>query len=216
MIRKLFGMKLVRFGLIAVVSVFLFVALCNLWVTLRASGRIFYTVEEVPSQPVALVLGTSKSTVYGGTNAFFSTRMDAAAELYRNGKVKRLIVSGDNGHVSYNETRDMRKALNDRGVPNEAITQDFAGFRTLDSVVRAKEVFGADSLLIISQEFHLSRAIFIARAHGMEAIGYASEDPAHNGAYFKVLLREWLARVGAVLDCYILGTRPKFSAEPEG
>lgn len=215
MIGSFFKFRIVKIVLLGGAGLIAFIFLMNLWVLVRASGIIYDDLSEVPERPVGLVLGTSQRTVGGGTNAFFSTRMEAAARLYKSGKVRKLIVSGDNGDPRYNETADMREYLIRLGVPREDIVEDFAGFRTLDSVVRAKTVFGIDKLIIISQDFHLPRAIFIARAHGIDAVGYRAEDPLHRQAYFKVLFREYLARVRAVFDCYLLGTEPRFPGPPE-
>lgn len=210
MIRKLF-----RISAWATISVILIIILINVWVVLRTKSRIYTNTADVPNTPVGMVLGTSERIANGNRNVFFDTRMDAAAELYKSGKVKKLIVSGDNSVSNYNETEAMRKALVKRGVPEKDIVEDFAGFRTLDSVVRTKSVFGQESIVVISQRFHIQRAIFIADAKGLKATGFVADDPAHRGPFFKVMAREWLARVAAVLDCYILRKDAKFPGPPE-
>jgi len=190
------------------------VLLSNHWVKKSAEGLTFHRFEEIPYNPTGLVLGTSKRARGGGLNQFFQKRMEAAYELYRNGKVKYLIVSGDNSIPEYNETRDMKKYLVKLGIPEDCIIEDFAGFSTLDSVLRAKEVFGQDSLTIISQEFHNERAIFIAKNHDIYALGFnAAEVPE---SYGKVTLsREYFARVKAILDIYVFRTMPKFYKQKE-
>lgn len=134
------------------------------------SGSVYRDVDKLPSYEVGLLLGTSPS-VNGMNNIFFSTRIEAAKTLYERGKIQHILVSGDNATKSYNEPEAMKKALIKAGIPESAITLDYAGFRTLDSVVRAREIFGqADGFIIISQPFHVERALFLARANGIEAI----------------------------------------------
>ena len=109
----------------------------------------------------------------------------------------------------------MRKELIRRGIPAEAIVNDHAGFRTLDSVLRADLVFDQKEIIIVSQRFHIQRAIFIANAHGIKATGFVAKDPAHRSAFQRVMFREYFARCKAWLDCYILGTDPKFPGPKE-
>lgn len=179
------------------------------------SGKsfIFTTTESMPKSKVGLLLGTSKNAKGGRRNLFFSYRIEAAAELFRTGKVDYLLVSGDNRKVEYNEPKEMRLALIAAGVPDSAIVSDYAGFRTFDSVVRAKEVFGQTSFTIISQEFHLERALFIASHFGIPAIGYQAKG-VPVGYAIKTEIREYFARIKAVLDVFILRTSPKFLGEP--
>lgn len=174
-----------------------------------ARGRTFEDVEVVPHRKVGLVLGCSRRLSDGSSNPFFANRMQAAAALFLAGKVDYLLVSGDNRTRRYNETRDMRKALIKLGVPARNVVCDYAGFRTLDSIVRAGEVFGQASLTIISQKFHNERAIFIAQHKGIDAIGFnAREVVAPEG--FVTGFREHLARVRTILDVYLLDTPPRF------
>jgi SanA protein len=155
-----------------------------------------------------LVLGCSPTLPDGRRNLFFETRMRAASELYRAGKVKAIIVSGDNGRADYDEPTAMAEALVARGIPRAAITRDFAGFRTLDSMIRAKEVFGLRSVTVVSQRFHVERAIYIGRAHGLDAIGFAAADVG-GPAGMRVRVREIASRLVAVLDVHVFGTRPR-------
>lgn len=176
----------------------------------QMQGFVAHHLEQVPTAEVAVVLGCSPRTADGRANLFFNARMRAASDLFRAGKVKRLLVSGDNGTPSYDEPTAMRDALVRLGVPESSIERDFAGFRTLDSMVRAKEVFGVERAVVVSQAFHAERAVFLGRAYGMEAYGYAAADVG--GAHgFKVRVREAFSRVAAVLDVYLLGTRPRFA-----
>jgi SanA protein len=181
----------------------------------KESGEsmIFTNTESMPKSKVGLLLGTSKYTKGGRRNLFFAHRIEAAAELHRTGKVDYLLVSGDNRKAEYNEPKEMRLALITAGVPDSAIVSDYAGFRTFDSVVRAKEVFGQSSFTIISQQFHLERALFIAKQSEIPAIGYQAQGvPA--GYAIKTEIREYFARIKAILDVFILSTSPKFLGDP--
>ena len=158
------------------------------------------------------MLGTSSHTRFGTPNAHFSRRIEAAAALYHAGRVHRLIVSGDaQNSRGRNEPADMRAALRARGVPDAAITEDPAGFRTLDSVVRAREVFGQDRLTIITDGFHAHRAVFLARFRaGIDARAYTGA-PVRWQASRKTRLRELGADARACLDTFVLRTRPRVS-----
>ncbi len=181
----------------------------NQLVKQSAKGLLYTSASDVPPHKVALVLGTIKTLRSGYTNMFFVYRINAAAALYQAGKVRHFILSGDNHVEGYDEPSDMKAALMAKGVPASAITLDYAGFRTLDSIVRAKEVFGQNNLIVVSQPFHNERALFIARHHGIEAVGFNARTAAYRYGY-KVYLREYLACVKAVLDVYVLKTQPKF------
>ncbi len=185
---------------------------CDAWVKRSAAGRCHRKLESVPITPVALVLGCSPK-VAGRTNLFFGHRINAAVALHRAGKVKAFIVSGDNGTHDYDEPTAMKEALIARGIPDAAIYCDYAGFRTLDSVVRAQSIFGQSRFIVVSQHFHNERAIFLARRHGLDALGFDAEDVSRSIAP-TTYLREYLARVQAVLDTTLLGTKPKFSGPP--
>jgi SanA protein len=185
----------------------------NVWVAQITSKHLYEKIEDVPDNNVALLLGTSKYSRSGNTNLFFKYRIEAVTALFFTGKIKHIIVSGDNKELSYNEPRDMRKALIQNGIPDSCITLDFAGFRTLDSVVRCKKVFGQNKITIVSQRFHLERALFIARKYDMDAIGFIAEDaPQQYGIY--TYLREYFAKFLAVLDLYIFNVSPKFLGDP--
>lgn len=185
----------------------------NQWVINSAKPYVIHDISEVPVRDVGLVLGTSTYTRTGASNRLFDTRMWAAVNLYNLGKVKHLLVSGANPDETYNEPRKMYKALVGAGVPEEAITMDFAGFRTLDSVVRASKVFGQQRYIIVSQEFHNYRAVYLARKQGLDVVAYAvpEEQPGQN---FRTELREFSARLRALLDIYVLNTQPRFLGEP--
>lgn len=169
-------------------------------------------VDRLPECKAGLVLGCAKFAPSGRINLYFKYRIQKAAELYRSGKVKVLIVSGDNHSKEYDEPTDMKEALAELGVPPSDIVCDFAGLSTLDSVVRAKEVFGQRRLIVVSQGFHNQRAIFIGRSKGMEIFGLNARDL--NRRYSVVTgIREEFARVKALLDVWVLGRQPKFLGE---
>lgn len=158
------------------------------------------------------MLGTSKYVSTGVLNNFYTHRIEGAAALYHLGKVKRLLVSGDNALISYNEPRNMRRDLIKAGVPPQAIVLDFAGFRTLDSVVRAKKVFDAEKFIIITQRFHCERALLIAHHYDINAVCYAVPMPDD---YIKTRVREVFARLAAVSDLYLLRSQPRFLGPKE-
>lgn len=169
-------------------------------------GRLFAETKNLPPAKVGLVFGTSDS-YRGRENRYFRYRIDAAVKVWNAGKVETLIVSGDNRSKYYNEPEKMKSALIEEGVPKDRIVCDYAGLRTFDSVVRAKEIFGADTILVISQRFQNERAIYLAQANGMKAYGFNAED-VEIKAGFKTKLREVGARVKMWLDVNLLDTQP--------
>ncbi len=171
-------------------------------------------INKVEDFKVGLVLGTSKYTSQGRINLFYKYRLQAATELYNSGKICKILVSGDNGNYSYNEPRMMFQDLVDAGIPSSDIFLDYAGFRTFDSVIRANKVFNQTSFLIISQQFHNERAVFIAKKNGINAKAYNAKGVSFKFSP-KTVIREKLARVKAVLDVHLLGTSPKFLGKKE-
>jgi SanA protein len=196
-------------ALIAIVA--LVIWWCDRTVTREASEHLYEALDEVPENAVGVVLGTSHRSRGGSANQYFVHRIAAAAELYHAGKVKHLLLSGDNRTVQYNEPWAMRRALMAAGVDSTHITLDHAGFRTLDSMVRAKAVFGQQRFTVISQRFHNERAVFIARRLGIDAIGYNARD-VNVRAGFRTMLRERAARVKVFLDV-LFSVGPKFLGE---
>lgn len=178
-----------------------------------ASTDVYGTAGDVPHHRVALVLGTSPTVAAGRPNLYYRYRIEAAAELWEAGVVDGFLVSGDNGTMEYDEPTAMREDLAALGVPRNVITCDYAGFRTLDSVVRAKEVFGLDRVVVVSQDFHAERAVFLAGASGVDAVGFAARTPSTRRTRWKNRAREVLARTLAVWDV-VVGTEPKFLGPP--
>lgn len=174
---------------------------------------LYRDIDRIPVNQVWLLLGTTPS-VNGMNNIFFTTRIEATKTLYERGKIRHILVSGDNSTKAYNEPEAMRKALVKAGIPDSAITLDFAGFRTLDSVVRAKEIFGQWSgFTIISQPFHVERALFLARMNGIDAIGFGSANVSIEIG-LRTYIREIGARCVALIDI-VLGTDPVVLGEKE-
>ncbi len=166
---------------------------------------------DVKPQKVGLVLGTNPMIGNGYKNYYFYYRIDAAVDLYNAGKIKYIIVSGDNSRKDYNEPEAMKQELVRRGIPEDVIFLDYAGFRTLDSVIRAKEIFGQTSFIVISQKFHNERAVFLARVNGIDAYAYNAKDVGKSFG-FKTHLREYGARVKVYIDL-VFGVDPKFLGE---
>jgi SanA protein len=185
--------------------------LADLTVVNCAKGKTFNDVNDMPFNKVGMLLGTSKYVSSGQPNQYFANRIEAAAQLYKSGKIKYILVSGDNSTKYYDEPAAMRKSLIAAGVDSTHIVADDAGLRTFDSVIRAKEIFGQSSLTIISQKFHNERAIYFAEKNGINAVGFNAKDvDKYYG--FKTNLREKLARVNAVLDFWF-GAKPRFLGE---
>ena len=184
------------------------VLLCNWWIVRSTRQQIYFDISKLPSNDVALVLGTSKFVRSGKENLFFRYRMEATARLWKEGKIKYIILSGNNDSEYYNEPMDMRKALLKLGVPQDIMTLDYAGFRTFDSVVRCKEVFNQDKITIVSQNFHNARALYIGNHEGIEAIAFAAQD-VPDGYSFRTLIREYMARPYAILDVYFIRPQPE-------
>lgn len=201
--------RFVKYNLLIITFLFGSIIYCNYWIKTSTITQIYTDVNEIPSRKVGLVLGASKKTVRGTDNLYFTYRILAAYELFKANKVHYLLLSGDNHSKGYDEPSDMREALLALGIPDSCIVLDYAGFRTLDSVVRCNEVFGEDSITIISQEFHNQRALFIANKCNVNAIAFNSKEVTKNYS-FKTRLRENFARVKCVLDIYVLHTSPKF------
>jgi SanA protein len=188
-------------------------AVLGAWVMISQSSRayIYQNPEDLRPAKAGLVLGSARLVRDYVANPFFANRIAAAAALFKSGKVEFLIVSGNQARGGrprggYDEPADMRSALIAAGVPRAKIYRDYAGYRTLDSVVRAKAVFGQDRVIVVSQPFHLSRALFLAHARGLDDDGFAAEDPGFRFSV-RTFVREIGARVVALFDVW-------FDAQP--
>ncbi|PKO18775.1 hypothetical protein CVU37_05190 [candidate division BRC1 bacterium HGW-BRC1-1] len=180
----------------------------------QTRSAIHNVVEEVPKRDVALVLGAS---VRGKRlSAMLEDRVNRAVDLYKAGKVGKLLMSGDNSSEYYDEATAMRRHAIKLGVPPDDVVCDFAGFRTFDSIVRARELWGVDSMVIVTQAFHLPRSIYLARRLGIDAHGFIADSrPYLRASLRKAETREIAARIAAWLDVNILGTQPHFLGRRE-
>jgi len=178
----------------------------------NAGDKTFDTVSECPTTKVGLVLGTSKNNRSGSDNAYFTNRITAVVELYQAGKIEYILVSGDNGSADYDEPTDMKNALIERGIPEDKIYLDYAGFRTLDSMERALKVFGQQEVIVISQRFHNERAIYLGEHFGMTVYGYNAKDVKKMGG-FKTYVREKFARMKVFWDI-VFGVNSTFLGKP--
>ena len=186
------------------------------WLVGSTSPRVYSGVDDIPARKVGMVLGVSP-TSNGRTNPVFAGRLQAGADLYHAGKVQLLVVSGADYSEStfYNEIPAMTQGLVDRGVPEDAIIGDGKGLRTLDSVLRMRDVFGYDDFITISQRDHCERALYLADHHGISTIGFEAEIPPpglYMDEWVTSAVRSPLACVKAVLDIAI-GRRAKYPTE---
>ncbi len=201
-------MLLIGVGLLIAV-----VVACNIWVLCSCSGRLYSDVDAVPHTRVAMLLGTNPKTKTGKMNYFYKHRIDATVKLYQHGKIDRILISGDNSKPTYSEPDAMKDDLVAAGVPDSIIYLDFAGFSTYDSMVRAKKVFGLSEFVVISQDFHNRRAVYIARQKDIDAIGFNVLNTLFRKWRIKMELREILARVKAVGEV-VMNKKPHFLGEP--
>lgn len=147
------------------------------WISWKTAPYIYENISDLPHREVGVVLGTSKYYRGGELNQYYLYRIQGALNAYNSGKVNYLLLSGDNALQSYNEPRTMRKDLIKEGVDPADIVLDYAGFRTLDSIIRTRKVFDTNDFIIITQRFHCERALFIAMHQGIQAQCYAVPSP---------------------------------------
>jgi len=199
-----------RFSLI-IALLALVIITTNIIVINSARENTYNSVKTIPKNNVGLILGANKYVSNGYINLYYKYRLEAAIELYKAKKVDYLIISGDNSRKDYDEPNMFKEDLIKNGIPEDKIYLDFAGFRTLDSVVRAKAIFGQENITIISQEFHNQRAIYLAKKHHINAVAYNAKNVSKR-LRLKTNLREYLAKTKAVLDV-IFNKKPKFLGE---
>ena len=168
---KLLALRIVRYLILLGFLGLLLTTYLAYHINKETEAYIYDRVEELPSTYTALVLGASVRR-NGELSTMLRDRVESALLLYNKGKIKRFLVSGDNRTTNYNEPVAMKKYLLERGVPEEDIFMDFAGFDTYDSVYRASYIFEVDSAIVVSQRFHLPRAVYIARSMGLNFYGY--------------------------------------------
>lgn len=196
---------------IIILTPLLMLVVSNFAIKIAVDGKTYSDIRSIPKNKVGLVLGTSKKISNGQPNPYYAYRINATIQLFQSGKIDFVLVSGDNGSMYYNEPTTFKKDLVKGGIPEDKIFLDYAGFRTLDSMVRAREIFGLDSVTVISQKFHNERAIYIARNKGLKAIGYNARDITGQQGR-KVHFREYFARVKMFVDL-MLNTQPKYFGE---
>lgn len=199
--------KLSKLFIIAIIII-LFI---DILITHKAKNHVFDDVNTIKTNKVGLVLGAGKFTSHGNVNLYYKYRLEAAYKLYKAGKIEFILISGDNSKKDYDEPTDFKNDLIQKGVPENKIVLDYAGFRTLDSVVRAKEIFGLTELTIISQKFHNERALFLAKHYKIEAVAFNAKNVSRRYS-IKTTLREYLARTKASVDL-LFNVKPKFLGE---
>ncbi len=185
--------------------------ICNKIISDNAKGKLFSDTNTIPFNKVGLLLGTAKYLGSGIANPYYTYRIEATIKLITDSKIKYVIISGDNGRKEYNEPEMMRADLMEAGIDSSNIFLDYAGFRTFDSMVRLKEIFGQESVTVISQQFHNERAIYTASKLGIKAIAFNAKDVSTNEG-LRTQIREKFARVKVFID-FLIGTKPKFLGE---
>lgn len=199
LLRRLRPRRLLAAGALAVALAALTMAGSELWIQQSASGRV-YREADVPAAPVALVLG---SEVYpdGSPSPFVAARLDIAHRLLDAGKVKAILISGDNGHWDYNEPGSMEVYLVARGVPVSRIALDYAGFDTYDSCARAHRIFGVTQAIVVTQSYHVDRAVALCRSQGIDATGVGDDTVrVYTDPWRRSVIRERPAAVKAAFD----------------
>jgi len=197
--------------LVLIVLAVISILISNKLIEKASQNKLFDSTEIIPQNKVALLLGTGKYTQGKYINLYYKYRIEATIKLYESGKINFILISGDNSRKEYDEPNTMKQDLMEKGIPEDKIYLDYAGFRTLDSVVRCKEIFNQSKITIISQKFHNQRAIFIAQHYNIDAIGFNAQDVSVYWG-FKTRMREHLARVKVMIDL-LIGKQPKFLGE---
>lgn len=203
LLKKLF--KVLFYSALAII---LTCSVCHITIAKSTKAQLHDSVKTIPKTKVGIVLGTSRLLRNGTKNLYFSYRIQAAKKLFDAKKVSYLILSGDNRVDEYNEPKDMHDALLKVGIPDSCMVLDYAGLRTFDSMVRCKEIFGQDSVIVISQEFHNARAVYIANKIGLTAFGFNATKVTTQQTT-KIKIREFFSRTKCILDIYVLNTKPK-------
>lgn len=198
-------------ALLAVGTPVLLLALPNAWIV-RAAAPYIGSIDGLPHCQVAVVLGAGLRPS-GEPSPVLADRLEAGIELYRAGRVDKLLLSGDHGQHTYDEVNAMRRHMVDAGIPPDDVFLDHAGFRTFDTMYRARDVFGVERAIVVTQRFHLARSVYTARALGIEAWGYAADRRRYAYAR-RNALREILARARAFLDLHLRSTRPRYLGPP--
>lgn len=199
---------LARLGVAVLAAFAVIVSTCNYLVIRETRSALYSDISSVPYNSVGVLLGTSKYSRLGGENDHYRLRLDAAYRLFTAGKIDYILISGDNSTRYYDEPSTMRRDLIKLGIPLDRIYRDYAGFRTLDSVLRARYVFNLQHFTIISQASHNRRALYIALNRNIDAIAFNAGDGKDSD--FNNKAREVMARVLAVMETHLLNTGPRF------
>lgn len=209
-VRRFLGRRGVRIGLgVALGLAVLVGAGPYLWIRIATAGKI-HTVADAPDAPVAIVLGAGLKAD-GSPKPFLRVRLEDTVRLYEDGKIRAVLVSGDHGQVTYDEVAAMTSWLIEHGVPADKVVADHAGFDTYDSCVRAYEIFGVRTALVVTQEFHVRRAVYLCREAGIDASGVGSRAPANDTRY---QVREFPAAIKATIDVAV-GANPRYLGKYE-
>lgn len=206
--------KTIKIMVLCFIGLLFLIYLFDTIVALKAKNYLYNTTDSIPYNSVGVILGASKNFTSGERNQYFDNRIAAGVSLYKAKKVSYFVVSGDHNRPEYNEPQDMKQALVDNGIPENHIYLDYAGFRTLDSIVRMDKIFNQSSFTIISQKFHLERALYISTSKGLNTVGFVADDVELPMSY-KVndFLREKVARVKMLIDL-VVNKQPKFLGDP--
>lgn len=205
--------KLAKILVVLILILMISVFTINYCIVKSTENKIYKCADSIPKHKTAIVLGTGKYIRKNYVNPYYKYRIDAAVKLFNANKTTYFIASGDNHIINYNEPKNIKNDLVKNGIRENNIYLDYAGFRTLDSMVRCKKIFGQDSIIVISQPFHLYRAIYIAKHYDINAVGFEATD-VHVKYGYGVRIREVLARVKAFIDLKIINKQPKFLGEP--
>jgi len=203
--------KIFKICIVLIILSVLSIWVADILVCKKTESKIYNSIDKIPHNKVGLLLGTAKFLSTGSINLYYKYRIDAAVTLYKSGKIEYILVSGDNSKKNYDEPSTIKTDLIAQGVPEDKIYLDYAGFRTLDSVIRCKEIFGQESITIITQKFHNERAIYIASNKNIKAVGFNANDVTLKYG-FKTRLRERFARVKMIIDL-TMNKKSKFLGE---
>ncbi|NES78193.1 MULTISPECIES: vancomycin high temperature exclusion protein [Okeania] len=217
MLPKLFLLNQRLIFLVLILTILLIPLALNVYVRIATSKYRYKNPEEVPEQPIAIVFGAGVWDD-GTPTPMLADRVQGAVNLYKTGSVKKILMTGDNGTPDYNEVKAMQEYAISRGIPVDDITLDYAGFSTYESCYRAKEIFGITQAVLVTQSYHLPRAVYTCRQLGVDATGLGTPDwgKFRNDSMRRYSLRELLAVLKALLEVHITRPRPTFLGPFEG
>lgn len=210
MMKNFHWLQILRVSAIGLLAVVVLAFAVNMVVVISSSAFISDDLEAIPSADAGLILG-ARVFNDGRLSHMMQDRADAAVELYESGKVKKLLMSGDHGTTEYDEVNTVKNYLLEKGVRPEDLFLDHAGFDTYDSLYRARDIFGAHSVIVVTQKFHEPRAVFIGRSLGMDVHGYIADKREYQGILWNEF-REIFSRTKAGVDV-VIGAQPKFLGE---